>query len=91
MTDQSNGATPTEPPRDVRITLRLPADLHTALQTLARADDRSLNREIVALLRDAAQPVVDADAYQESRRALLRTMPRYKFPRPTNRRPRGGG
>lgn len=77
-------------PGDVRITLRLPADLHTALRDLARREDRSLNREIVALLRQAANPTVDADAYEDSRRALLR-MPRYAFPRPTNRRPKGGG
>ena len=79
-----------EPAVDVRVTLRLPADLHAALRDLARRDDRSLNREIVALLRQAALPTVDADAYADSRRALLR-MPRYAFPRPTNRRPKGGG
>jgi hypothetical protein len=78
------------PSGDVRITLRLPADLHTALRDLARHDDRSLNREIVALLRQAAFPTAAADAYQDSRRSLLR-LPRYSFPRPTNRRPKGGG
>ena len=82
-----------QPPdaKEIRITLRLPADLHAALQQMAKADDRSLNREIVALLRTAAEPIVDADAYRESRRKLLSSMPRYTFPRPTNRKPRGGG
>jgi hypothetical protein len=76
---------------DVRLTLRLPADLHAALQALAKRDDRSLNREIVALLREAAFPTVTADAYGDARRSLIKSMPRYTFPRPTTRKPRGDG
>ena len=79
----------TETP-EIRVTLRLPPDLHAALQALARRDDRSLNRQIVALLRQAVMPPVDADAYRDSRRSLS-SMPRYTFPKPTMRRPRGGG
>jgi len=38
---------------DVRVTLRLPADLYDVLIKLAKRDDRSLNSEIVHLLRGA--------------------------------------
>ena len=76
---------PSSDAKEVRVTLRLPADLHAALRQLAERDDRSLNREIVALLRAAIPP----DAAQQ--RKLLSAMPRYTFPRPTNRKPRGGG
>jgi hypothetical protein len=75
---------------EIRVTLRLPADLHAALQELARRDDRSLNRQIVALLRQAAFPPVESDAAREARRTLS-SMPRYTFPRTTTRKPRGGG
>jgi hypothetical protein len=71
--------------REIRITLRLPADLHASLRHLAQRDDRSLNREIVALLRAAIPP----DA--ATQRKLLSSLPRYTYPRPTNRKPRGGG
>lgn len=37
----------------VRITLRLPSDLHAALADLARREDRSLHAQIIYLLRRA--------------------------------------
>ena len=77
---------------DTRITVRLPDDVATALRARAAADDRSLNRQIVFLLRQALLARPDSAA-QSSRAASaslsLGSMPRYKFPRPTNRRPRG--
>lgn len=77
-------------PNEDRITLRLPADLADFLRQRAAAEHRSLNSEIVHLLQLVRSPAVDADAYSESRRSLS-AMPRYKFPRPFGRRPRGGG
>jgi hypothetical protein len=44
-----------------RISLRLPADLHSRLVDRARADRRSLNSEIVYLL-EGALDTVDDDA-----------------------------
>ena len=38
-----------------RITLRLPADVHTAVSEMADIDLRSLNAEIVILLREAIE------------------------------------
>lgn len=38
---------------DKKITVRIPPDLHEALVKLAEQDTRSLNGEIVALLRKA--------------------------------------
>jgi hypothetical protein len=75
-------------PDDTRITVRLPADLTEALRERARADDRSLNRQILFLLRQALFPPVDADAYSERRRSIG-ALTKYEFPRPINRRPRG--
>lgn len=37
----------------VRITLRLPAALHTQVAALALQDERSLNKQIVRLLQEA--------------------------------------
>ena len=39
--------------RTMRFSLRLPADLHAELEALAEQDTRSLNGEIVYLLRQA--------------------------------------
>lgn len=36
-----------------RITLRLPAELHAEIEELAKSDLRSLNAEIIILLREA--------------------------------------
>ena len=36
-----------------KITIRLPEEVHTRLADLAKADTRSLNAEIVVLLREA--------------------------------------
>ena len=41
-----------ESKREVRYALRLPPDLHAALGELARREDRSLNQQLVRLLRD---------------------------------------
>ena len=73
---------------ETRVTVRLPADLADALRERATVDNRSLNRQIVFLLRQALFPAVDADAYRDSRRSLS-SMPRYTHPRPLGRRPRG--
>jgi hypothetical protein len=77
-------------PADVRMTLRLPTDIAEALRQRATAEDRSLNGEIVALLRQVLFPSVEADAYRDMRRTLG-AMPRYTFPRPFGRRSRGNG
>jgi len=75
---------------EMRLTLRLPNDLADFLRERAAANHRSLNSEIVHLLRDVQFPAIDADAYRGSRRTLG-AMPRYTLPRPFGRRPRGGG
>ena len=75
---------------EVAISLRLPVDLHKFLCELARAENRSLNSQIVFLLEQVRKPPVDADAYRGSR-GTLGAMPRYTLPRPFGRRPRGGG
>ncbi len=77
-------------PEETRLTLRLPTDLADFLRERAAAKHRSLNSEIVHLLRQVQFPDVDADAYRDSRRTLG-AMPRYTLPRPFGRRPRGGG
>lgn len=38
---------------NIRITLRLPAALHTQVAALALQDERSLNKQIVRLLQEA--------------------------------------
>ena len=43
------------PKREARFMLRLPADLHETLAQLAQAEERSLNGEIVFLLRSLTQ------------------------------------
>jgi plasmid stability protein len=75
---------------ETRITVRLPADLADALRQRAAAEDRSLNREVVFLLRQVLFPTVDADAYSADRR-MLGSLPKYSLPRPMGRRQRGGG
>jgi hypothetical protein len=75
-------------PKGIPLTVRLPEDLHAALVEHAQLDARSLNSEIVFLLRDALFPTVDADAYRHTRSGL-RNMPKYSLPRPTGgQRPR---
>ncbi len=37
---------------EVRFALRLPTDLHAALVELARREDRSLNQQLIRLLRE---------------------------------------
>jgi hypothetical protein len=41
--------------REVRYALRLPPDLHAALVELARREDRSLNQQIIRLLREGVR------------------------------------
>ena len=71
-------------PKGIPLTVRLPEDLHAALVQRAQLDARSLNGEIVFLLRESLFPVVDADAYRHTR-VGLRAMPKYPLPRPTGR------
>jgi len=75
---------------ETRVTLRLPNELAAFLRERAAANHRSLNSEIVHMLRQMQFPDVDADAYRGSR-GMLGAMPRYTLPRPFGRRPRGGG
>ena len=78
-------------PKGIPLTVRLPEDLHAALVERAQLDARSLNGQIIFLLREALFPVVDADAYRHTRLAL-RDMPRHTLPRPMARarkRPEG--
>ena len=70
-------------PKTVPLTLRLPQDLHSALVERAKLDARSLNGQIIFLLREALFPMVDADAYRHSR-STLREMPKHTLPRPLN-------
>ena len=69
-------------PKTISLTLRLPEDVHAALVERAQLDARSLNGEMIFLLREALFPMIDADAYRHSRGAL-REMPDYTLPRPT--------
>ena len=41
--------------REVRYALRLPPDLHAALVELARREDRSLNQQLIRLLREGVR------------------------------------
>ena len=41
--------------REVRYALRLPPDLHGALVEMARREDRSLNQQLIYLLRQAVR------------------------------------
>ena len=50
---------------EVRLTIRLPADLHRRLTELARREHRSLNGEMIALLEQA---ITQAEGRQERSR-----------------------
>ena len=70
------------PRREARFMLRLPADLHETLAQLAQAEERSLNGEIVFLLRSLTQLAKadwGSDEFSRSvlmlRAALLPIMP----------------
>ena len=41
--------------REVRYALRLPPDLHAALVEMTRREDRSLNQQLIRLLRQAVR------------------------------------
>jgi hypothetical protein len=41
--------------REVRYALRLPPDLHAALVEMARREDRSLNQQLIRLLREGVR------------------------------------
>ena len=41
--------------REVRYALRLPPDLHAALVELARSEDRSLNQQLIHMLREGVR------------------------------------
>ena len=61
----SGGQGVMEDEREVRYSLRLPPDLHAALVDLARREDRSLNQQLIYLLRQA----VRRDAERQMRQA----------------------
>ena len=44
-----------EDEREVRYSLRLPPDLHGALVEMARREERSLNQQLIYLLRQAVR------------------------------------
>ena len=44
-----------EDEREVRYSLRLPPDLHGALVEMARREERSLNHQLIYLLRQAVR------------------------------------
>ena len=44
-----------ETKREVRYALRLPPDLHAALVELARREDRSLNQQLIRMLREGVK------------------------------------
>jgi len=75
-------------PKGIPLTVRLPQELHTALVERAQLDARSLNGQIIFLLREALFPAVDFDAYRHTRFAA-RDMPRHTLPRPVSRRSSG--
>ena len=75
---------------ETRVTFRMPNDLAAFLRERAASNHRSLNSEMVHLMRQVQFPDVEADAYRGSR-GTLGAMPRYTLPRPFGRRPRGGG
>ena len=41
--------------REIRYALRLPPDLHAALVELARREDRSLNQQLIRMLREGVK------------------------------------
>ena len=44
-----------ETKREVRYALRLPPDLHATLVDLARREDRSLNQQLIRMLREGVK------------------------------------
>ncbi len=44
-----------EAKQEVRYALRLPPDLHAALVELARREDRSLNQQLIRMLREGVK------------------------------------
>ena len=68
-------------PKAIPLTVRLPQELHAALVERAQLDARSLNGELVFLLREALFPAVEADAYRHTR-LTLPSLPHYTLPRP---------
>ena len=55
-----------EDEREVRYSLRLPPDLHGALVELAHREDRSLNQQLIYLLRQALRRDVERRRRQAS-------------------------
>jgi hypothetical protein len=45
----------------VAVSLRLPAELYTAIKLMAANQDRSLNRQIIYLLRLGLRETLDSD------------------------------
>jgi len=73
--------------RVVPLTARLPEDLHAALVERAALDARSLNGELIFLLREALFPLVEADAYRHGRQTVS-SRPRHSLPVPVSGRRR---
>ena len=67
--------------REVRYALRLRPDLHTALVELARREDRSLNQQLIHMLREGVR--------RDDRRRQRQQAGRYDAPAPATR-PRVG-
>ena len=64
--------------REVRYSLRLPPDLHAALVELARREDRSLNQQLIHMLREG----VRRDVHRRSGSRPGDRMPRRRLGRP---------
>ena len=54
--------------REVRYALRLPPDLHAALVELARREDRSLNQQLIRMLREGVRRDVRRRQRQQAER-----------------------
>jgi predicted HicB family RNase H-like nuclease len=56
-----------EDKREVRYALRLPPELHRAVVELARSEDRSLNQQIIALLRQGVKRAEQRQRREQAR------------------------
>ena len=52
--------------REVRYALRLPPDLHAALVEMARHEERSLNQQIIYVLRQAVRRAAQRQRRQKA-------------------------
>ena len=63
--------------REVRYALRMPPDLHAALVDMARREDRSLNQQLIHMLREGVR--------RADRRRQRQQAGRYDAPAPATR------